>query len=141
MAHPDPKEAVLAKVSLFSGLSAKELHAISSLLTPVDVPAGTVLTREGDHGREFIVIVTGTASVSRHGTEVATIGPGASVGEIAIIDGGPRTATVTATTDMQIEVATHAEFSSLLAQAPEIAVNLLPTLARRVRDSSDSPTH
>ena len=133
MSDRDPKVELLSKVPIFAGCSEDQLRDITRLLTPVDLKAGTTLARQGDYGKEFFVIIEGTAAVVRDGVELAKLGAGDVVGEISIIDGGQRTATVVADTDMLVEVATHPEFAGLLNRAPEIAVNMLPTLAALVR--------
>lgn len=133
MSDRDPKMELLSKVPIFAGCSEDQLRDITRLLTPVDVKAGTTLARQGDYGKEFFVIIEGTAAVLRDGVELAKLGAGDVVGEISIIDGGQRTATVVADTDMLVEVATHPEFAGLLDRAPEIAVNMLPALAALVR--------
>ena len=133
MSDRDPKMELLSKVPIFAGCSEDQLRDITRLLTPVDVKAGTTLARQGDYGKEFFVIIEGTAAVLRDGVELAKLGAGDVVGEISIIDGGQRTATVVADTDMLVEVATHPEFAGLLNRAPEIAVNMLPALAAMVR--------
>ena len=141
MSDRDPKVQMLSKVPIFSGLSEGQLRDITSLLTPVDVKAGTTLARQGDFGKEFFVIISGTANVVRDGETLAKLGPGDVVGEISIIDGGQRTATVVAGTDMLVEVATHPEFAGLLDRAPEIAVHMLPTLAALVRTYAGGAAH
>jgi CRP/FNR family transcriptional regulator, cyclic AMP receptor protein len=134
MADRDPKVQMLAKVPIFSGLSEHQLSDITRLLTPVDVKAGTTIARQGEYGKEFFVIISGTASVVRDGVQLAKLGAGDVVGEISIIDGGQRTASVVADTDLLVEVATHPEFAGLLDRAPEIAVKMLPTLAALIRN-------
>ena len=129
------KEKMLASVPLFQGCTPHELKRVINLMTQINVPEGTVLGREGHRGNEFMIVLDGTATVSRDGKEIATIGRGDFMGEISIIDGGERTATVVASTPMELEVLTHNEFVSLLDQAPEIARNLLPTLVKRLREA------
>jgi CRP-like cAMP-binding protein len=129
----DATEELLSKVSLFAGLRQKELHRIASLMTRTEVPAGTTLTRQGTIGHEFIIILDGQATVTRDGEEIATVGKGDFQGEISLLDGGPRTATVTTTTTTSVMVATRREFMALLDEAPEIARQMLPALAHRVR--------
>ena len=95
----------LQQVPLFAACSKKELRHVSQLMTAVDVASGTPLAREGKLGAEFVVIVEGTASVSKKGATVATLGPGQWFGEIALLDEKHlRTATVMADTDMVVEV-------------------------------------
>ena len=123
----------LSHVPIFAGLGAEELDDVRGLLTEVGIDAGTVLVRQGSHVNEFFVIESGTARVERDGVEIAEVGPGDFQGEIALLDGGARTATVTASTAMTILVATHAEFNGLLDRAPTIARQMLPTLVARLR--------
>ncbi len=108
-------------------------------MTEVSVEAGEVLATEGSRGQEFFVIISGSASVDRGGVHLADVGPGDFQGEISLLDGGPRTATITATTPMKLLVATHQEFSSLLDTTPLIARRMLPALAHRVRAIADDP--
>lgn len=100
----------------------------------VDLAAGRVLCEQGQLGREAFVIVSGTAEVRRNNRKVATLGPGDCVGELALLDHGPRTATVTAATDMQALVIGAREFAALIDRVPPIAHKLLKALAGRVRD-------
>jgi CRP-like cAMP-binding protein len=124
----------LAKVPLFAGLSKKELRLISQLATYLEEPAGTILTEEGRPGHEFIIVLDGEIEV-RHGDKVvAERGPGSYVGEIALLDHRPRTATVVAKTPVAISVIGQREFTGLLAEVPEISQQLLPAVARRLAD-------
>jgi CRP/FNR family cyclic AMP-dependent transcriptional regulator len=124
----------LAGVSLFAGATNKELAEIAKLTTEVNLPAGSVLVEQGATPREAFVILTGEADVTLDGTVVATVGPGACVGEIALLDGGPRVASVTATTDITALVLDPREFRSLLLNVPAIAVKIAGTLAAKVRE-------
>jgi CRP-like cAMP-binding protein len=126
-------DPLLAEVPLFSRCSKKELAEISQLTTPINVHAGKVVAHQGTHRRELIVIVEGTATVSIDGHEVATLGPGDFVGEISLLDGGPRSATVTADTDLVAEVAGAREFHTMLQDAPSLARSLLQGVAARLR--------
>ena len=128
---------VLRGIPLFASCTDKELRDVGGLFTPLNVPAGTTLMREGEFGKEFLLVVSGTATVTRRGVELAEIGPGSYLGEISIIDGGRRTATVVAKTAMEVEIATHPEFASLLSRAPEIAVRMLPALAARIHELAE----
>lgn len=132
----------LAQVPLFSRLSAKEREQVRSLMTKVDIPAGTVLARQGATGHEFVIILSGSASVDRDGEHLADVGPGDFQGELSLLDGGPRTATVTTTSPTVLMVATQVEFNALLDSAPSIARQMLPALAHRVRLlAADAHTH
>jgi CRP/FNR family transcriptional regulator, cyclic AMP receptor protein len=124
----------LARVPLFEGLSRKELQLVANLSSYLERPAGSVLTREGQPGHEFIVVLEGEVEVSRNGKVVTTGGPGTYVGEIALLDHRPRTATVVATTAVQIEVIGQREFAGLIADVPEISQKLLSTMAKRLAD-------
>ena len=104
----------LTDLNLFAGLSRSELRAVQRLMTPVRVRAGRDLTREGETGREFLIIVDGTATVRRQGRVVATLGKGDFVGELSMLAGVPRSATVTADTDLTVEALIRREFASLL---------------------------
>jgi CRP/FNR family transcriptional regulator, cyclic AMP receptor protein len=129
----------LARVPLFDGVSKKHLAQISNLMTPVDLAAGDVLARQGEIGREFVILLEGEVDVARDGKVIAVRGPGDYIGEIALLDNQPRTATVTAKTDVAAEVLNRAEFASLLAAAPELSSRLMATLARRVAELEDEP--
>lgn len=137
-ANHDNADKLLANVPLFAGLVERDLRRISGLMTGLEVPAGKVITREGQTGREFIIILEGTASVTVDGDQVAAVGPGDFQGEISLLDGGPRTATVVATSPMRLLVASGQEFDQLLDEAPTIARKMLPALAHRIRSLSDS---
>ena len=123
----------LAAVPMFAGLSQKELRAIIGLGTRVDVSPGNVLTREGARGLEAFLIGDGSARCLVGDTEVGTVGPGAFVGEISLLDGAPRSATVIADTDMQLTVFDRREFVRLVEASPKIATKLLTAMAARVR--------
>jgi CRP/FNR family transcriptional regulator, cyclic AMP receptor protein len=124
----------LAAVSLFSGADHKELVEISKATTELRVDAGTVLVTQGEPGREAFIVVEGEATVSVDDTEVATLGPGACIGEIALLDRGLRSATVTAATPMTLLVLDPREFKGLMLKIPAIAVKVAAALAARVRE-------
>lgn len=100
----------------------------------VDLPAGRHLCEQGSIGREAFVIVGGKAEVRRNGRRVATLGPGDCFGELALLDHGPRTATVTAVTDIDVLVLGAREFAGIIDEVPPIAHKLLKTLAGRIRE-------
>ena len=122
----------LAEVPMFSACSKQELRQISRLATEVEVKEGRVLTEEGKLGREFMVILDGTATVTIGGEQVATLGPGDSFGEVALLSRGPRTATVEATSDMTLEVVSARDFNQLVEDVPQLARKLLVGLAEYV---------
>jgi voltage-gated potassium channel len=134
----DTKTEVLASVPLFSGLGRRHLERIGQLCTRVNVDPGAVLCREGASGREFFVVLEGTAAVSMHEVEVGALGPGDFFGELALFDGGPRTATVTATTAMSLLVLSSPEFAALLNEEPAVAVKMLPAIGARIRSTVEA---
>ena len=134
-------DATLAAIPIFSECSRKELKAISKLVTPVEIPAGKVLVKEGDPGREFMIIVSGTATVRRNGRKVDTLGPGDFFGELAVLVGVPRTATVTADTDMTVEAMNRQEFSSLLDESPAMAKKILTAAVKRLYENDQKSLH
>lgn len=127
-------DSQLAAVPLFRGLSKKQLRRISSLMTRVDRPAGQVLTRQGQSGHEFFIVLDGEVEVRQGDRVIATRGRGDYLGEIALLDERPRTATVVATTPVSVEVLNRREFMSLLAETPELSEQIMATVARRLAD-------
>jgi CRP/FNR family transcriptional regulator, cyclic AMP receptor protein len=127
----------LAAIPLFSQCSRRELDRISSLTTEHAACAGDVLTIAGQPGQECFIIVSGTASVYRDDLKLDVLGPGALLGEIALLDRGPRTATVVADTDMVLLVMSHSEFSRVHALAPSVARKTIKALATRIRRADD----
>ncbi len=105
------------------------------------MPAGTELTTQGGVGREAFVILSGTAVVTKDDTVAAELGPGDHFGELALLDGGPRTATVTASSEMLLLVLSKSAFSAVLDEIPTLAHKLLVATARRLRQSEQSLSH
>jgi CRP-like cAMP-binding protein len=124
----------LANVPLFAGCTKKELHVVARASDELTVAAGRTLCEQGTAGREAFVILEGTAEVRRNNKKVATLGPGACVGELALLDHGPRTATVRASTDLSVLVIGAREFAGIVDEVPPIAHKLLRSLATRIRD-------
>jgi CRP/FNR family transcriptional regulator, cyclic AMP receptor protein len=137
----DAKIRLLSGVALFSPCAKHELQRIAALTDEIEAPKGKTLTREGEPGVEFFVVVKGSATATRRGRKVATIGPGSFFGELALLDQGPRAATVKAETDMQLLVLTSRAFSSLLNDVPSVARRILRGMAERLRSAEDAPTH
>ena len=125
----------LASIPLFRSCSVHDLKKLDHLMTKTSVPAGKVLMREGDEGHELLIIVEGTADITIGDRLVRTLGPGDFVGEISVLAGGPRTATVTATSDLVVEALTGAEFVQLLAVDCDLTRRILRGLAERLRDT------
>ncbi len=124
----------LAGVRLFSSLSRKELAKVAKAADELDLPEGKALVTQGEGGHECFVIVEGSASVRIDGNEVATLGPGDHFGELALLDGGPRTATVVATAPIQVLVIGQREFAAVIDDVPELARKLLQSMAARIRE-------
>jgi CRP-like cAMP-binding protein len=131
--HTDQKLELLKRTPLLSDLGRRELEEVERLVDEVDVPAGRVLMREGDAGREFFVVVNGKVSIDRGGTRVRTMEPGDFFGEIALLAEGPRTATATSDGPATLLVLGHREFHSLMDRYPAIRTCVLEALARRIR--------
>lgn len=125
--------AWLAKVPMFSACSKRELNLIARAAKEVNHAAGTVLAREGERGVGLFLIVEGRCVVSIGGKQKAKLGPGEFYGEIALLDGGPRTATVTAQTDVRLVGITEWVFRGLLREHPSIALKTLESVAGRLR--------
>lgn len=136
----DKKVEALKRAPLFEGLSRKELVQLARLTDDVEIPAGRVLCREGDRGREFFVLIEGKVDVARNGRDVATLGAGDFVGEISLLEPTPRTATVTAQTPLRFFVLTPKDFQQMLDENPGIERKVLRALARRVLELSRDPT-
>ncbi len=135
----DRCQAALAGVGLFSELGKGQQRSLARLMTCVEVPAGRTLTTEGEPGREFMIIVDGQASVRRGGRLVATLGAGDFLGEMSLIAGTPRSATVTAETDMVVEILNRREFSSLLDQSPAVARKVMIGAVKRLQEVAGGP--
>lgn len=127
----------LRAIDLFSGCNDKLLRKLSRLGTEVHAKARQVLAREGDVGREFYVIVDGSATVQHAGDEIATLQRGDFFGEMALIDGRARSATVIAASPMRLFVFDPREFFSLLDEFPPISRKILSTIAGRIRETQD----
>ncbi len=124
----------LASLPLFSSCSKRELQRIARAGDEVTVDAGKELVDQGDIGREAFVILSGTASVRRNGRKIATLGPGDPFGELALLDHGPRTASVVAESELRLFVLTARRFNAVLDEAPGLSRKLLGALASRARE-------
>jgi cAMP-dependent protein kinase regulator len=129
----DTKVDALAKAPLFAALSRQELGELAKATEDLEVEEGKTLTREGDLGREFFVIVDGEVSVMQDGNEIRRLGAGDFFGEIALIyDNARRTATVTAVSPLRFFVLTRQSFRSLLEHQPEIEEKVMAALEERL---------
>jgi len=134
------KVTMLRNVPLFKGLSQKQLEQIARLVDEVEAPAGKRLAIVGETGHELFVIVQGQAVVTLPNGRKVRLGPGEFFGEMSLVDGGPRSATVEATTPMKLLVVGHREFWQLLDEAPSLNAKVMRTLAGRLRDAEGGAT-
>ena len=130
-----PSAETIARVPLFSGLEKRDLERIADSFKERNYAAGDTIAAEGQGGAGFFVIESGTAKVTVGGDERATLGPGDYFGEIALIDEGARTATVTAETDMKTYAMTFWEFRPIVETDARIAWTLVQALAHRLREA------
>jgi CRP/FNR family cyclic AMP-dependent transcriptional regulator len=124
----------LAQVPLFSNCSTKDLQKIAKASDELKVPAGTVLVDQGQAGKEAFVLVEGSVTVSRNKRKVATLGPGSVIGELALLDRGPRTATVSCDTDCTILVIDQRNFAGVIDEVPALAHKQMAYLAAKIRE-------
>lgn len=127
---------MLRKVPLFGACTDKQLAFIVTQVEDLDFPAGKMLCRQGDSGGDFFVIVSGTAEVARDGRSINELTAGDFFGEIALVDHGPRTATVTAKTALRCFVLGPGQFQNVLHQNVEIATAILRALGARIRSAN-----
>lgn len=138
----DPKVERLSQVQLFSTCSKRDLSRIAALVEEIEVPAGRVLIRQGDLGREAFVISEGRAKATVRGKAAVKLGPGDCFGELALLHSAPRSATVTAETDMQLIVLGSRQFSTLIEDVPSIGRRVLAAVAERLREAERAqPSH
>jgi CRP/FNR family cyclic AMP-dependent transcriptional regulator len=135
------KVDLLRNVSLFNQLSQRQLNAVAKHVDEVQLRKGAVLAKQGAQGMEAIIIVDGRARVETDGTMLAELGAGDVVGEMSVIDGKPRSATVIAETPMNLLVLHRRDFVSLLETVPGLQRKLLVTLCERVRQADQALTH
>jgi CRP-like cAMP-binding protein len=141
MAQIDEKLELLKRVPLFKDLSRHDIEQVGQLAEEVDVPAGQVLTRQGASGSEFFVIVDGSVRIDVDGETVRTLEPGDFLGEIALVDDGPRTATATTVSPSKLLVLGRREFRSLMDSYPSIEHSVLHCLVERLRNTDHSFAH
>ena len=139
-ATADPQLQRLRQLELFAGLSDNDLRRVGRLVYEAVRPAGTTLMEQGSPGAEAFVIASGTVSVVRDGRELAQLGPGAVVGELALVDQAPRSATVVAETDMVVFVLSTRDFVQLLDECPTVGRRVIAQLGQRLRTVDASLT-
>jgi CRP/FNR family cyclic AMP-dependent transcriptional regulator len=135
----DTKVEALKRAPLFEGLSKKELTLLARVSEDMELEAGTVLCREGDLGHEFFVIVEGETEITKKGRKLANRSGGDFVGEIALLEEVPRTATVKAKTPLRVFVLTSRDFRHLLEESPQVERKVLRALAKRVAELAGDP--
>ena len=128
----DKKVELIRKVPLFSHLSRKQLAQVAKVADEIDLNDGKEMTREGATGREFFVILEGSADVRRRGRKINSLKPGDFFGEIALVTSVPRTATVAATSPVRALVVTDREFRHLLEESPDIKTRVMEAMATRL---------
>src|SRR5215207_2852448 len=128
----DAKVELISRAPLFENCSKRELSEIASIADEIDLPEGKVLMREGESGREFVVLLEGSVDVTRTGRKLATRGAGEFLGEIALVSNVPRTATVTTASAVRALVVTDRAFRELMRRMPSIQLKVLEALADRV---------
>jgi CRP/FNR family transcriptional regulator, cyclic AMP receptor protein len=139
VSRKDSKLDLLAGVPLFDRLGKRELRRVGELADVLDFKSGRVLMRQGDTGLEALVIVTGRATVERDGSVITDVGPGAVLGEMALLSSRPRNATVTVTTDGQMLVLGRREFQALMDEMPSVRSQVMECLADRLLRSEGGP--
>ncbi len=141
MPGKDAKLDLLSRVRLFAGLGRRELERLGMLADEVELPEGRVLMRQGERGDEMFILLDGEVRVERDGELVAQRGSGEILGEIALVDGGPRSATVTLAAPSRLLVIGRREFQSMMDEFPGIRLQILSTLAARVRNLDTTSVH
>jgi len=124
----------LRNVSLFQSCSQKDLEKIAKAGDEITMPAGSLIVDQGQTGREAFVVLEGTVLVKRNGKRLGAFGPGTVVGELSLLDHGPRTATVTCETDCTLLLLDQRHFMAVVDDVPALAHKLLASLAGRIRD-------
>jgi CRP/FNR family transcriptional regulator, cyclic AMP receptor protein len=141
MPRKKSKVDVLKDVWLFSACTNKELGRIASLVDEAEVPEGAVLTKEGATGHEFFAVSDGKATARIKNKKIASYGPGDFFGEMSLLDQGPRSATITADSPMDLYVLDAKSFNTLIDRHPAVARKILRGLAQRLRKAEKAPTH
>ena len=127
----------LKEVPVFEGCSQRQLRSVARIARVFDVAADTVLARAGEPGDEFFLIIDGTARAEVSAEKRVLLHPGEFFGEMSILDGGPRSATVVADTPLRLLVISRRHFSVLLKDVPGLTQTLLATLSKRVRQAEE----
>ena len=135
-----PRNALLRRSHLMQGMTDRTLEAIGDMTTEVSFAPGEAIVREGDLGDAFFVITAGNAVVEHAGQQLRELGEGDFFGEISLIDGQPRTATITATDEVSALTLGRMQFQRLLDEHPSVRLELLMALTERLRKVAPNPT-
>ncbi|HEY4122229.1 MAG TPA: cyclic nucleotide-binding domain-containing protein [Byssovorax sp.] len=130
------KVLVLRDSSLFAGLAGEELYPVAEIAQQVEADVGEAVVREGDPGDALFVVASGKLSVERGATRLREIGPGAAFGELALLDGAPRAASIVALEPSRLLRIPREQFEALLDESPELARGVIRTLIGHLRSSS-----
>ena len=125
----------IATIPVFAGLNSAQQDSVANACQELDVDAGTKLTEEGDFGYAMFAVTSGSADVLKDGKVIRSLGPGDVLGEIAVLSGGRRTATVVATTPMRLVMLFNRELWRLERELPDVAIALRATVAERLESS------
>jgi CRP-like cAMP-binding protein len=131
LAGMDQKTATVAAIPMFAKLEPRSLEAVATLAKLISVPAETVLLREGEPAESFYVIVHGTVQIERQGTFVRSIMDGGFIGEVALIEGSGRTATVICATSCELLEFGSFEFGRVMDTFPDVRARVEAAAARR----------
>lgn len=130
---------LLRLVPLFAGMTDRSFEAIAALASETSFATGEEVVRQGEAGTAFYIIVSGRARVTRDATVLRELGPGEFLGEIALVDGSPRTATVTALEPVAALTVKRDEFLGLLERLPPFRLEILNALTQRIRATGNAP--
>jgi CRP/FNR family transcriptional regulator, cyclic AMP receptor protein len=134
----EDKISHLGHLPLLAGCTRKQLRAVARIAEVREMPAGTVLTRTGEPGDEFFLILDGRVGVEVSSRKRGKLGPGEVFGEMSLLDGGPRSATVTAETPVRLLILRRRDFDVLLSKLPDLPRHLLVVLSRRLRQAEQA---
>lgn len=136
----DAKIEQLEKVPLLAECSRRQLRAVARISEVRELAQDAIVTRRGAPGDEFFLIIDGRARVEVSARKRTRLGPGDFFGEMSLLDGEPRSATIVAETDMRLLVIPRREFARLLAEVPDLMRSLLAVLSRRLRQAEQAPS-
>jgi len=136
-AKQEDKIERLKEIPIFEGCSQRQLRSVAKIARVFDVAADTVLARAGEPGDEFFLIIDGSVWVEVSSEKRVLLHPGEFFGEMSILDGGPRSATIVADTPVRLLVITRRHFSMLLKDVPGLTQTVMATLSKRVREAEE----